>query len=221
MLPEPSRAGTQPDAVLCDPMGILLRLESPVPRLIGSLAARGVMVDQETAIAALSAIVETYRAEHLQGVDQAAVMELRRHTAEAMRAALPQPLDPEKAYQVVMGLIRFAVLPGTRDALLAMRDAGIRIGFASDWDATLEVALLASGIGDLADVAVASAQVGEAKPSPATLRLAIERLGLEPSSVLVLGQPESDGAAAQALGAPFRRVSLGSGIDEIAAELLG
>lgn len=201
-------------------MGMLLRLEQPVPRLIGQLAARGQLVDQATAVAALTAIVETYRAEHLRGTGQQGITEVRRSCAASLRAVLPQPLDAERAYQIVMGLLRFEVLPGTRDALLALRAAGVRIGFASDWDASLSAVLLACGIGDLADVAVASAQVGEAKPSPATLGAALAALQLTPAEVLVLGQPDADGAAAAALGAPFRAMSLGSGIEGIARELL-
>lgn len=201
-------------------MGMLLRLDAPVPRLVGSLAARGVMIDEPQAVEALTALVETYRAGHLAGVDQHAITELRRRSGEAMAATLPVPLDAERAYQVVMGLLRFQVLPGSRAGLEALRAAGIRIGFASDWDHSLGGVLLSCGIADLADVAVASAEVGAAKPDPATLRTTVARLGLEPEQVLVVGQAESDGLAAAALGAPFRLTPLGSGVQTLVQELL-
>lgn len=219
MLPEPSRASGLPAAVVLDPMSVLLRLDAPVPRLVGSLAARGVMIDEPTAVKALTAVVEAYRAEHLRGVDQHAITELREHSARALQQALPEPLDDARAYQVVMGLLRFQRVPGAREPLEQLRAAGVRIGFASDWDNSLHAVLLVCGIADLADAAVCSAQVGAAKPSPQTLRRTIELLGVVPTDVLVIGD-DSDAAAAAALGADFRFVGPGEGARAVATELL-
>lgn len=201
-------------------MGTVLRLDRPVERLRGALSARGVMVTHEEAVRALTAEVNLYRAHHLEGVDTVTVTDLRRRCADALRAELPQQLDHERAYQVLMGMLRFTVLPGTVDALNRLRAAGIRVAFVSNWDASLEATVLAVGLRSHVDAVVSSAGVGAAKPDPAPLVRGLELLGTTADQAVMIGDHEVDAAAARALDIPCALVKPAGGIGPTVDELL-
>ncbi len=219
--PEPSEPLRRPSAVLCDAFGTILRLDRPVERLRGTLAARGIMLDEEAAVRALSAQVSAYRAGHLTGVDTASITALRHHCADAMRAEIGHGLDHDRAFSVVMALQRFQVLPGTRAALARLRRAGIRLGVVSDWDASLEGTMLAVGLRSDFDVVVSSAEVGLAKPDPATLVTAVARLGIAPQAAVMVGAGEADRLAAAACGMASVLVPTASGLRDVTDRLLG
>lgn len=210
---------TRPTVVLCDAIGTMLRLDRPIERLRGQLAARGLLIDEEQAVRALAAEVAAYRERHLDGVDAKTITALRRHCAEALRAEIPG-LDAERAYLVVMGLVRFEVLPQTHESLQAMRDAGLRLAVVSNWDASLEGTLLAVGLRKYFDVVVSSATVGAAKPSPAPLLRACQLLEVEPAEAVMIGDDDVDERAATAAGMPCLRVETAAGIAEATAALL-
>ncbi len=201
-------------------MGTVLRLDRPVERLRGALSARGVMVTHDEAVRALTAEVNEYRAHHLEGVDTATVTALRRRCADALRAELPQALDADRAYQVLMGMLRFTVLPGTVESLQRLRGAGIRVAVVSNWDASLEATMLAVGLRAHVDVVVSSAGVGAAKPDPAPLVRALELLGATAEQAVMIGDHEVDAEAAAALGMPCSLVEPAGGIGPTVDELL-
>jgi len=70
--------------------------------------------------------------------------------------------------------------------------------------------LAPSGLDALLEVVVTSADVGVAKPDPRSLRCAMARLGLDPATVLYVGDRDLDAAAAAAAGAAFAPVGDGS-----------
>ncbi len=201
-------------------MGTVLRLERPVERLRGALSARGILISHEEAVHALGAEIREYRAHHLDGRDTASVTALRLRCADALRAALAHELDQERAYQVLMGMLRFSVLPGTVEALGRLRAAGIQIAVVSNWDASLEATMLAVGLRAHVDAVVSSAQVGAAKPDPAPLVRGLELLGATAERAVMIGDDRVDAEAAQALGIPCALVETAGGIADVVDELL-
>lgn len=219
--PEPSEPQRRPSAVLCDAIGTILRLDRPVERLRGSLAARGILLDEDAAVRALSAEVRAYQAGHLTGIDTASITALRHACADAMREEIGQGLDHDRAFSVVMSLLRFEVLPGTQSSLARLRRAGVRLAVVSDWDASLEATMLAVGLRSHFDVVISSAEVGVAKPDPAPLLAAAIALGVDPADAVMIGGDEVDVAAATAAGMPSMRVEAASGIRDVTDRLLG
>lgn len=201
-------------------MGTVLQLERPVERLRGALGARGMLVTHDEAARALGAEIREYRAHHLEGRDTASVTSLRLRCADALRAELPQPLDQERAYQVLMGMLRFTVFPGTVDALGRLRAAGIKVAVVSNWDASLEATMLAVGLRAHLDAVVSSAAVGAAKPDPAPLVRGLELLGVDAADAVMIGDHDVDAAAARALGMPCALVEPADGISELVDDLL-
>jgi FMN phosphatase YigB (HAD superfamily) len=207
--------------VLCDAIGTILRLDRPVERLRGSLAARGISIDEDAAVRALSAEVRAYRAAHLSGTDSASITALRHTCADALREEIGPGLDHDRAFSVVMGLLRFEVLPGTRASLARLRRAGLKLAVVSDWDASLEGTMLAVGLHSHFDVVLSSAEVGYAKPDPALLLAAVARLGVTPQDAVMIGNDDVDILAASACGMPSMRVESASGIRDVTDQLLG
>ena len=201
-------------------MGTLMRLDRPAPRLRGFLAAQGMPVSEAQALRALSAEIREYRAGHLTGVDQASVTALRHRCADVLRAELPQSLDHDRAYSVLMGLLRFAVLPDSVASLGRLRAAGIRVAVVSNWDASLEGALLAVGLRTSVDAVVSSASVGAAKPDPAPLRRGLELLGATTDEALMIGDHPVDLEAAAALAIPCALVEPDAGIAAVVDAIL-
>ncbi len=218
--PEASEPQRRPTAVLCDAIGTVLRLDRPVERLRGSLAARGIVLGEEAAVRALSAHVRAYRAGHLTGVDPTSITALRHACADAMRAEIGQGLDHDRAFSVLMGLQRFEVLPTTRTSLARLRRAGLQLGAVSDWDASLEGTMLAVGLRSHFDVVLSSAEVGVAKPDPALLLAAVSRLGVAPQDAVMIGHLPEDAEAARACGMPCLLVEPASGIVGVTDRLL-
>jgi HAD superfamily hydrolase (TIGR01549 family) len=94
------------------------------------------------------------------------------------------------------------------EEIAAFRAAGGRTALVSDYPATEK--LIALGQSELFDVVVASGEPGgprRLKPAPDGLIAAAERLGVDPSRCLVLGDRlDVDQAAARAANMAFRLV---------------
>jgi len=70
---------------------------------------------------------------------------------------------------------------GVEDALLALKEAGLRLGIATNGSGTAAKGIMASlGFADLFDVVVGADMVENGKPAPEMILLACERLGVEP-----------------------------------------
>ena len=98
---------------------------------------------------------------------------------------------------------------GTAVADLEALSADYRIGAVTDTSVMTEAdvrALLGPcGLDALLEVVVTSVDVGAAKPDPRGLRLAMRRLGVEPSATLFVGDADVDAGAAEAAGTHFAR----------------
>jgi len=86
-------------------------------------------------------------------------------------------------------------------ALQARRDAGLRLGVISNYEAWLEDLLLDLELTSLLSVRVVSGIEGVEKPDPAIFHLALQRVGLPASDVVYVGDvPDFDIDPAAAVG---------------------
>ncbi len=200
-------------AVLLDAFGTLVTLDAPAPLLRALLAERlRVTVTEAQAATALRAEIGYYRDHLHEGVDAMRVAELHGRCAQVLREALPRSpeLDraaPETVTATLLDSLRFSVYPEAPAALARLRDAGIRLVVASNWDASLDGVLERAGLLDLVDGAVNSAAVGAAKPDPRLLASALLVADVAPSAALHVGDSFREDVGA-ALGAGVRPVLL-------------
>jgi putative hydrolase of the HAD superfamily len=195
----------RPRAILLDALGTLLTFEPPAPHLRAELLARlGVDVGEEAAAAAIAAEIAYYRAHLHEGRDAAALADLRRRCAEAMRPALPPPAAEAGADVLTAALLaalRFRAFPDAAPALRALRRAALRTVVLSNWDASLHERLAETGLAPLVDGAVASAEIGAAKPERAAFAAALAVAGAQPAEAWHVGDSlAADVAGARAAG---------------------
>ena len=193
-------------ALLLDAMGTLLTFEPPAPHLRAALAAAtgGADVGEEAARAAIRAEIAYYRAHLHEGRDAAGLAALRRASAEAMRPALPEPaasLAAEALTAALLDALRFHAYPEVPGTLRELRRRGIRLVVVSNWDASLHERLAETGLAPLVDGALASAELGTAKPDPAVFARGLELAGVPADEAWHAGDsPEEDVAGALAAG---------------------
>jgi putative hydrolase of the HAD superfamily len=193
-------AHSTPRAVLLDALGTLISFEPPAPRLRLALRERlGVDVGAEVAEAAIRAEIAYYRAHLHEGRDAAALADLRARCAEAMRPALGLDAPLEVLTRALLDALRFFAYPDAAPALAALRAAGIRTVVVSNWDASLHERLRETGLAELVDGALASAEVGSAKPDGAIFAAALE-LARTRDAWHVGDTPEADVEGALAAG---------------------
>ena len=195
MAPEPIRA------VLLDALGTLVELERPWPYLVEELAARGVVVGEDVARAAMLAEMAYYRAHHDEAVDWATLKDLRRRCAAVVQEQLQTALPLDDVLDALLGAIRFRAYPEVPGVLARLRAGGARLAVVSNWDVSLHDVLERTGLRPLVDAVVISAELGVAKPDPAIFRAALDRLGAGPDGALHVGDSlEDDVAGARAAG---------------------
>ena len=92
--------------------------------------------------------------------------------------------------------------PGVRRTLLELGRRGLRFGVLTDAPRFKAYQRLeAAGIADLFDFVVTATDTGAHKPDPRPFRAALDRMGLPPPAVLMVGDsPERDIAGARAAG---------------------
>jgi putative hydrolase of the HAD superfamily len=186
-------------AVLLDALGTLVHFEPPAPLLRAGLRERlGIEVTAEAAEAAIRDEIAYYRAHLHEGRDAGSLADLRRRSAEAMRPALGVDAD---LTDVLLASLRFHAYPDAAPALTALRSRGIAIVVVSNWDHSLHERLAETGLAPLVDGAVASAELGHAKPERAIFERALELAGAEPGEALHAGDsPREDVEGALAAG---------------------
>jgi putative hydrolase of the HAD superfamily len=197
MAPQPRRA------VTLDALGTLLELLPPAPRLRSGLRERlGVEVSEAEAGRAMRTEIGFYRSQLHRGRDAEGLAGLRRDCAVVLRDALGAPeLDLDALTEVLLEAIRFEPFPDAVPALRALREARVALVAASNWDVSLHEQLERTGLRDLLDGALSSAEVGAAKPDPAILLRALAIAGAEPADAWHVGDDlEADVGAARAAG---------------------
>jgi 2-haloalkanoic acid dehalogenase type II len=176
-------------AVLLDALGTLVRLEPPATRLRDALARRtGIDVGEEAAARGFGAEIAYYLEHHMEGRDAASLDDLRDRCARALAAALPVgDLDHAAVRAAMLESLSFSPFPDVVPALRRLRERGLRLVVASNWDCSLPRWLEDAGLGGLLDGAVSSAVVGEAKPGPAVFLEALRVAGADPGDALHAG----------------------------------
>ena len=191
---------TEVRAVLLDALGTLVELQPPAPRLQRLLRGSGVDVTEEQAAAGFAAEIAYYLDHHLDGSDPERLERLRDRCAEEMRRALGVPgLDHAAARRAMLGALEFTPYPDVVPALGELRERGIVLVIASNWDCSLPEWLRPTGILELVDGVVTSAEVGAAKPDPRVFERALAVAGVEPGAALHVGDKvdnDLEGAAA-------------------------
>jgi putative hydrolase of the HAD superfamily len=190
-------------AVLLDVLGTLVELESPAPALREEIERRtGVDVGEERAAEAFAAEIGYYLAHHIEGRDMPAVEELRDRCAEEIRRTLAlDGLDHATARDAMLAALRFRAFPDALPLVQELKERGVRLVAASNWDASLPDVLAGTGLAPYLDGAVSSAAVGAAKPDPAVFNAALARAGCEPAEAFHVGDsPQGDVDGARAAG---------------------
>ncbi len=92
-------------------------------------------------------------------------------------------------------------LPGAREGVAAVREAGYRVGVVSNADGRVALDLAAAGFDGLFDVVVDSTLVGVSKPDPAIFGFALEALGVAADEAWYVGDAiQFDVAGGRAAG---------------------
>jgi 2-phosphoglycolate phosphatase len=124
---------------------------------------------------------------------------------------LADDLDCYRAHHpgVMLKLTHF--LPGAAALLLALRQAGKKIGLCSNKPRLFSQQLLQHlEVADYFDVILGPEDVPHPKPAPDMLLRALERLGLPAAQVLYVGDMVVDIETARAAGVPVWSVATGS-----------
>jgi putative hydrolase of the HAD superfamily len=191
-------AQSTPRAVLLDALGTLLTFEPPAPHLRAALRRRtGVDIGENAAKAAIRAEIAYYRAHLDEGSDPEALYDLRVRCAEAMALPFATPL----VLDALLDSLRFHAYEDSAPTLRALRAAQIKLVVVSNWDWSLHERLAETGLAELVDGAIASAEIGSAKPDFAIFAAALEIAGTAPSETWHVGDtPEADVDGARAAG---------------------
>jgi putative hydrolase of the HAD superfamily len=187
--------------ILLDALGTLVELQPPAPRLRARLAEQGFEVSEERAAAGFAAEISYYLAHHLEGSDRERLDDLRDRCATAMMDALDLPgLDHPTARRAMLDALEFAPYPDALEGLGDLRERGHRLFVVSNWDCSLPDWLGPTGLLDLVDGVVTSADAGAAKPDPAVFRKALELAGVDGGGAVHVGDSlDNDIAGARAL----------------------
>jgi putative hydrolase of the HAD superfamily len=189
-------------AVLLDALGTLVELQPPAPRLQRLLRQSGFEVTEEAAAAGFAAEIAYYLDHHLDGSDADRLERLRDRCAEEMRRALEVPeLDHATARRAMLDALEFSAYADVLPALRELRERGVTLVIASNWDCSLPEWLRPTGIAELVDGVVTSAEVGAAKPEPRVFERALAVAGVSPEEALHAGDKvDNDVEGARAAG---------------------
>ena len=175
-------------AVLLDALGTLVELQPPAPRLQRLLGQAGFEVSERRAAAGFAAEIAYYLDHHLEGSDPERLERLRDRCAEEMRRALELPgLDHATARRVMLEALEFRPYPDVLPGLAELRERGLTLVIASNWDCSLPDWLEPTGITELVDGVVTSAEVGAPKPDPRVFERALAIAGVAAAEALHVG----------------------------------
>ena len=116
-------------------------------------------------------------------------------------------LDLEQTYWRTF-LANCELFPGVRDLLLKLRNRDIATAIITDLTSQIQFRkIVYFGLDDCFDYVVTSEEAGADKPDPAPFRLAIDKLGVEPQDIWMVGDSrrcDVDGARAFGMTALLR-----------------
>jgi putative hydrolase of the HAD superfamily len=197
-------ASQMPGLVTLDALGTLVELQDPYRRLADELAARGAPVEVAAARTALHAEMAHYREHHDIASDLDGLARLRADCTEVLRAALPAPasaLGSDTLLDALLAALRFRPFAEVPDVLRDLRASGAVLVVVSNWDVSLHEVMERTGLRELVDGVLTSAEIGEAKPGGTMFRAALELAGARSSEAVHVGDSiEHDVAGALAMG---------------------
>jgi putative hydrolase of the HAD superfamily len=176
-----------PATVLLDALGTLVELERPWPHLVDELAARGVVVSDEDARAAMLAEMAYYRAHHDEAGDWAGLVDLRRRCAAVVQERLGTSLPLHDVLEALLAAIRFRPYPEVPGTLARLRADGARLAVVSNWDVSLHDVLERTALRPIVDAVVTSAELGVAKPDRRIFEHALGLAGATPAEAVHAG----------------------------------
>lgn len=119
------------------------------------------------------------------------------YTETLRRSGLTEPGQAEAAYRRMLDPGSWQPYPDVRATLERLRDKGIPVAVVSNiaWD--VRTSFERFGLTELVTDFVLSFQEGAVKPAEKIFRIACDRIGVDPSHVLMIGDSqEADGGAA-------------------------
>ena len=96
-----------------------------------------------------------------------------------------------------------------------LRSYGLSLAVVANWDFGIHEHLRNVGLYDYFTTVVSSAELGTKKPDPRPFLVALERLGVEPSRALHIGDDAADEQGAAAAGMHFEWAPLASAIERL------
>jgi phosphonatase-like hydrolase len=128
-----------------------------------------------------------------------AIAEAHGSDAEAAELALDH-FNRVTLYEIMQG--RFRPVPGARQAIQRLLDAGLKVAFTTGFpEAIMQAILDHVGWSELVGTAVSSEQVEAGRPAPYLIQAAMRATGVsDPSEVASVGDAPSDLASGRAAG---------------------
>jgi len=199
-------------AILLDALGTLLAIEDPAPALAALMLARhAIEVSPERARSALAAEMSHYREHCIAAADAERLQALRLECAAILARELggdALSLPPQTLLFTLLNSLRFVAFAEVPAALAHWRAAGMRLIAASNWDISLHDVLRESGLRELIDGVVTSAEVGAAKPSGELFAAALALAGVDAGQAAHIGdslREDVEGASAAGIEAVWLR----------------
>ena len=200
-------------AVLFDAAGTLIRPREAVGRSYARAAARcGLRIEPRRLEVAFRGALRRAPPMVFPGLPPEQIPNAERgwwrdRVGEVLRAgdpsATPAAIDAcfAELFEYYAEAVAWRVVAGARGALSGLRDAGLRLAVASNFDHRLRGLLCGLDLAPYFEFTLLPGELGVAKPDPRFLRAALARLRLCPAEVLYVGDdPERDTAPARRLG---------------------
>ena len=163
----------------------------------------GLEVSLATAEAAIKAEIAYYRAHLHEGRDRRIARRAAPRGGRRDAAGAGDRGRPHRAR--CSASLRFHAYPDAAPALRALRARGLALVVVSNWDHSLHERLEETGLAPLVDGAVASAELGHAKPARDDLRARARARGRRRRRALHAGDSARGGRRGRARGGPAGR----------------
>ncbi|MCS7478803.1 HAD family hydrolase [Umezawaea endophytica] len=122
------------------------------------------------------------------------------HVVALQAAGLTEPGAALAFYERLVSAAFWQTYPDTFEALRTVSEAGLRVAVVSNTGWNIRAVLDRFGVSHLVDEVVLSYEEGLIKPDPKIFLLACERLRVDPSEVLMVGDSEEADGGAAAVG---------------------
>lgn len=112
-------------------------------------------------------------------------------------------LTDDKRRQIMNGYLSLQPYPDVGPALAALRDAGVRLGFLSNFSPVmLETGIRTAGLSGLFEQVLSTDLVRAYKPDPKAYRMGVEAFWLRPDEIVFAAFAGWDAAGARSFGYP-------------------